>query len=102
MVIVDSLPYRYNVSKLLEVFAVRELAGKTRQSEPKVAINMLNPGLCHSALMRSAKGMQGMGLTVMKALLARTTEEGSRTLVHAAVVGMESHGKYLSECQEKE
>lgn len=43
-----------------------------------------------------------MGLTVMKALLARTTEGGSRTLVHAAVVGMESHGKYLSECQEKE
>ncbi|KAI9880399.1 MAG: hypothetical protein M1830_003439 [Pleopsidium flavum] len=93
---------RYNLSKLLEVFAVRELASKTSQSEPEVAINMLNPGFCHSELLRNATGMQGMVMAGMKALLARTTEEGSRTLVHAAGVGMETHGKYLSDCQEKD
>jgi len=35
----------------------------------------------------------------MKAVLARTTEAGSRTLVHACAAGEASHGKYLSECQ---
>lgn len=33
----------------------------------------------------------------MKALIARTTEVGSRTLVHAAGAGDETHGKYLSD-----
>lgn len=35
----------------------------------------------------------------MKFLLARTTEEGSRTLVHACDQGAESHGAYLSDCK---
>ena len=34
-------------------------------------------------------------------LIGRTAEEGSRTLVHAAAAGEESHGKYLSECRVK-
>ena len=32
------------------------------------------------------------------ALLARSTEVGSRTLVHAGAQGPESHGQYLSDC----
>jgi hypothetical protein len=36
---------------------------------------------------------------IMRFFLARTTEVGSRTLVHAASQGAESHGKYLSDCQ---
>ncbi|KAL7779016.1 hypothetical protein CFE70_008519 [Pyrenophora teres f. teres 0-1] len=31
--------------------------------------------------------------------MARTTEVGSRTLVHAGLQGEESHGKYFSDCQ---
>jgi hypothetical protein len=38
---------RYNVSKLLEVFAVREMGERTG-SEPSVVVNCVNPGLCHS------------------------------------------------------
>jgi hypothetical protein len=34
----------------------------------------------------------------MRFLLARKTEVGSRTLVHAGGQGVESHGKYLSDC----
>ncbi|KAI9871247.1 MAG: hypothetical protein M1830_003144 [Pleopsidium flavum] len=87
---------RYNVSKLLEVFFVRELASKTAtDSEPDVIINYINPGLCHSELARDA----GWGLYFMKLLLARTTECGSRTLVNAAEAGMESHGQYMSNCR---
>jgi retinol dehydrogenase-12 len=34
------------------------------------------------------------------AMNARTTEQGSRTLVHAATVaGSESHGQYMSDCK---
>jgi hypothetical protein len=35
----------------------------------------------------------------MRFLLARKTEVGSRTLVHASSQGVESHGKYLSDCE---
>ncbi len=89
---------RYNVSKLLEVFFTRELAARSSLSthpDDGVVINFLNPGLCHSELARNA----GFGLWLMKALLARTTEQGSRTLVHAAAAGVESHGQYLSNCR---
>ncbi len=37
-------------------------------------------------------------LTIAKALIARTTEVGSRTLVYSAAAGPESHGQYMSEC----
>jgi hypothetical protein len=38
----------------------------------------------------------------MNAELGRTAEEGSRTLLHGALGGQETHGKYLSECEVKE
>jgi NAD(P)-dependent dehydrogenase (short-subunit alcohol dehydrogenase family) len=82
---------RYPISKLLEVLAVRQLAPKLAGSG--VALNMLNPGLCHSELGRDA----GMILGIIKFLFARTTEVGSRTLVAAAAVGAQSHGKYMTD-----
>ncbi|KAF4154433.1 hypothetical protein CNMCM8927_008762 [Aspergillus lentulus] len=39
---------------------------------------------------------------IAKALIARTTEVGGRTLVHSAAGGFESHGQYMSECKVKE
>lgn len=83
---------RYYVSKLLEIFGVREIASLTGSSYP-VTINCLNPGFCHSELAREA----GWNLYIMGLLLARSTEVGSRTIVAAAEAGPESHGKYLSE-----
>lgn len=38
-------------------------------------------------------------MVIIKAILARSTEKGSRTLVHAASAGPESHGHYLHDCQ---
>lgn len=35
----------------------------------------------------------------MKFFLARSTEQGSRTLVSAATAGEETHGAYLSDCR---
>lgn len=39
---------RYPVSKLLEVFTVREFAERHPSATYPVTVNMLNPGLCHS------------------------------------------------------
>lgn len=86
---------RYNVSKLLEVFCTRELVARAKESgKPEVIINYLNPGLCHSELARDA----GWGLALIKFLFARTTEHGSRSLVHAVEAGPDTHGQYLSDC----
>jgi len=91
-----NMPDRYNVSKLLEVLYTRELAARTKESgKPQVIINYLNPGLCHSSL---AREIEGWAFYMVKALLARPTEHGSRTLVHAAEAGPETHGQYLSNC----
>jgi retinol dehydrogenase-12 len=90
---------RYNVSKLLEVFTVRHIARNHPVSQLHVTLNTLTPGLCESELLRD----QNMFLTAifgfMKKLFARTTEVGSRTLVHGGVAaGEETHGKFMSTC----
>lgn len=48
------------------------------------------------------QGITGYVVTAAKAVLARTTEVGGRTLVHSAAAGAESHGQYMSEAKVKE
>ncbi|KAJ5824923.1 Short-chain dehydrogenase/reductase SDR [Penicillium robsamsonii] len=82
---------RYPLSKLLQVLLVQELADRVRESE--VIVNMLNPGLCHSQLGRDL----GLGFKLVKLILARSTEVGSRTLVASAAAGVQSHGAYMTD-----
>ncbi|KAH7118517.1 hypothetical protein EDB81DRAFT_667994, partial [Dactylonectria macrodidyma] len=96
---------RYNTSKLLEVFLTRSIAAamhKGPHATQPVILNTVNPGLCHSVLDKDVKGVAGTILTVAKALMARTTEVGGRTLVHSTAAGEESHGQYMSACRVKE
>ncbi|KAI8940450.1 hypothetical protein NX059_004136 [Plenodomus lindquistii] len=86
---------RYQVSKLLEVLFVRAWCVKAGVEELPVSINLVNPGYCHSEFGRET----GLADKVGRFLLARTTEMGSRTLVHAGGLGAESHGKYVHDCQ---
>ncbi|CAD6591392.1 MAG: hypothetical protein ASARMPRED_005369 [Alectoria sarmentosa] len=80
----------YNVSKLLEIYYVRELAERTRtRGSLDVIINMINHGFCHSELTREIRSVAAAG----KLFLARTTEHGSRALVHASQAGVETHGQ---------
>jgi hypothetical protein len=51
-----------------------------------------------SELAREATGMAAWIFWFNKLLFARSTEYGSRTLVHAASQGAESHGQYFSDC----
>ncbi|KAK4506211.1 hypothetical protein PRZ48_004176 [Zasmidium cellare] len=83
---------QYPLSKLLEIFAVRSIGEK----DLGVTVNCLSPGFCESELARDA---DGIAFPMMKFFLARTTEKGSRTVVHAGSCGSETHGKYLSDCK---
>jgi hypothetical protein len=86
---------RYALSKLIEIFAIREMTERRPREDYPVTINMLNPGLCESDLAREGN----LQLKIMKKALARTAEQGSRTLVHGASAGADTHGHYLNHCQ---
>ncbi|KAL8907389.1 MAG: hypothetical protein Q9207_001439 [Kuettlingeria erythrocarpa] len=93
---------RYNVTKLMQVFGVRELAAQIDQSKkPKVTVNCLTPGFCYSEFGRDMSVFAQYFLSTMRFLLARSTEVGSRTLVAAAAaeVGEKSHGEYMADSQ---
>lgn len=86
-------PDHYNVSKLLGVLWVQELASKIDSSE--VVINSVNPGLCWSSLHRDD---DNFGFRAFKHLFAWTSAQGGHCLADAAIVqSSESHGNYLSE-----
>ncbi|KAI4265513.1 MAG: hypothetical protein L6R38_009365, partial [Xanthoria sp. 2 TBL-2021] len=71
---------RYGVSKLLEVFYLRELASRTATTTSKnnnIILNLVNPGLCHSELAREGD----FRVRALKLFLARTAEVGSRNLL---------------------
>jgi NAD(P)-dependent dehydrogenase (short-subunit alcohol dehydrogenase family) len=87
---------QYPVSKLIQLLIVRDIAENHPAGKSPVTINILNPGLCHSELAREAGGW---GFWLFKLLVARSTEVGSRTLVHAGAAGVETHGKYLDDCE---
>ena len=87
---------RYNTSKLLEVLFVRELVKHTSKLP---VITTVNPGFCESDLGRDYSALEVAILNVLKFLLARTTEVGSRNLVAGACAGEASHGMYMSDCQ---
>lgn len=91
----------YQVSKLLQVIAVREIAALTVKKNPFILINSVSPRLCSTDLTRNAEGASAFVMPIIMRLLAWTPEEGSRTLVHATVAGPESHGVLLSECSVK-
>lgn len=94
---------RYPLSKLMEHLCFRELVAQFDQSKRdntgQVTINCVNPGWCKTELSRY--GSETLFEKFMAIIFQRTSEEGSRTLVHGVTAGVESHGKYLSECQEK-
>lgn len=85
---------RYCVSKLLVLFATRELASrmKTSDKKPPVVVNTPNPSYCKSDLARDSS------VPAAPDFLARTAEMGSRALVHGLFAGPESSGQYLTNC----
>ncbi|KAI5461815.1 hypothetical protein BGZ63DRAFT_509386 [Mariannaea sp. PMI_226] len=89
---------RYSVSKLLIVYAVRELAKLVTlaDGESEVVVNYLCPGACKSDLSRNWQGLSRRVIFyLIQVTICKTTEEGARTLVYATGLGQESHGLWI-------
>ncbi|OJJ03945.1 hypothetical protein ASPVEDRAFT_43415 [Aspergillus versicolor CBS 583.65] len=87
---------RYPTSKLVLILALRELVSRM-SGDGSVVVNMVNPGFCHSELVRNSSGLMRLQVNLLKMILARTTEVGSRTLVAGGYAGKESHGMYMTD-----
>lgn len=90
---------RYQATKLLEVLLTREIVSRLASSgtaPPPVIINIVNPGLCKSTLDRSG-AQPPLALRILRAILDRKTEVGSRTFVLAACAPVTSHGEFQSD-----
>jgi len=90
---------RYELTKLMNVFFVRELT-KRLPANSLVVVTAVNPGYCKSELRRHLPFVIRIFDRIMEAMLARTTEEGSRQLLWAALGGagreFELRGAYVS------
>jgi hypothetical protein len=71
-------------------------------SKTNVTINMVSPGICNTGLARDTRWLIRLGQGVIRTAVARTAEEGSRTILHALFTGEDTHGKHLSGCKVKE
>ncbi|KAF8958275.1 short-chain dehydrogenase [Flammula alnicola] len=89
---------RYIDTKLLNIFFARAL--NDRLQGQSLIVNAVNPGYCYSSLTSSLKGPRAVADWIMKKVLARTSEEGSRQLIWAAVGGEDTkdqlRGAYIS------
>jgi len=94
---------RYRVSKLLLLYAVRSIAAKSPISpKSNVIINYLTPGACSTNIFRDDVGwIQKALMATLVAIITRTTEAGSRTLIHAVKpdIGEDTHGAFLMDCK---
>ena len=84
---------------VLGIMFIRELASRLPEPTPVIAC-AVDPGYCKSRITRNL-AIEWVISTFNKLTLAtRSTEEGSRTLVHAAVASDRSmHGRYLTSCE---
>ena len=94
--------YRYEVSKLVQLFLVRELAAQATNSDKgnsRVIVSSVNPGAVATNITRDPGVLLQTMVKVSQKLTCRTAAEGARTLVHAAEGAPETHGQYLDDCQ---
>ncbi|KAL9115235.1 MAG: hypothetical protein Q9227_001029 [Pyrenula ochraceoflavens] len=92
---------QYGNSKVFLEFAKAAMANLPSVRSPdgkvNVIINSSCPGFCQSDLARNVTGGSAILSTVawiVYGIVARTTEQGSRTLVSSTTQGVESHGKF--------
>lgn len=89
-------PKQYGISKLLLEYVVKNIASLARNDDGTIPliVNTVSPGFCVSSLGRQYNKFYERWLVwLVYKLFARTTEQGSRSLVSATVQGIESQGK---------
>ncbi|KAL8804030.1 MAG: hypothetical protein Q9182_002821 [Xanthomendoza sp. 2 TL-2023] len=90
---------QYSISKLFLMYAANELAttvqGNEKTAPCHVIVNNVNPGATATNLTRNITGIiLRIVAYIYLNLLARTAEEGSRSLVSACALGQKSHGGF--------
>ena len=88
---------QYAISKVLKMYVVKELATLAINSggEPQVLVTACCPGACITDLGRQYnRWYEQLAMRLLGPIIARTVEEGSRTLVSAATLGLESQAGY--------
>ncbi|CRG91410.1 hypothetical protein PISL3812_08458 [Talaromyces islandicus] len=94
----SNMDARYSLSKLLVVYAVREFAQRTKGEKSMVIVNTPNPSFCKSGLIDNMASGNTVAMRLSEKLIARSTEMGSRALVHGVISGPETNGQYLTNC----
>jgi NAD(P)-dependent dehydrogenase (short-subunit alcohol dehydrogenase family) len=84
------------------MYAIRELATLVPVERTGVTINMISPGLCNTGLIRNVNWKSWVTIKLTRAILGRSAEMGSRTVLYAVSCNGDTHGKYLSDCAIKE
>lgn len=90
----------YSLSKLLMMYGADRITrlARDKQGNPSPIVNTMCPGVCKSDLGRqyAAKGAAVRALIwFFFATFAKSTENGARTLVLAAMTGPDEHGKFI-------
>ncbi|KAI0183716.1 short-chain dehydrogenase/reductase [Xylaria flabelliformis] len=68
-------------------------AASTAGGSPDIIVNAVCPGLCKTDLGRNFGFVQKAIGSIVLSFIARTAEQGSRTLVSGTALGPESHGR---------
>lgn len=95
--------WRYATSKLMVHQCFHELVAALSNDKThnwsNVVVNLINPGWCGTELSREKP--HPLGERFAFAMMGWTAEKGSRMYMYALAAGRMSHGKYMSECQER-
>ncbi|KAK4945554.1 hypothetical protein LTR10_015173 [Elasticomyces elasticus] len=87
----------YCISKLLDVLFVRELVD--RVDFDRVVFDLVNPGMSRTAFTRDASAPARIADGIMRRIMGRSSEVGSRALVLGASAGPDSHGQFMNDGQ---
>ncbi|KAF9449782.1 NAD(P)-binding protein [Macrolepiota fuliginosa MF-IS2] len=74
---------RYLDTKLLNMFFVRAL--QNRLKSQSIIVTCVNPGLCHSELRRTVRGIAAGILAIYERVFARKTEDGGRLVAWVCI-----------------
>jgi retinol dehydrogenase 12 len=91
---------RYICSKLLLVWATREISKLTApEGRPEVIVTYSCPGACESDLAREWKDSLATRILLygINKTIAKTTEEGSRTIILGTLLDESKHGMFLKD-----
>jgi len=89
---------QYMVTKLLLMYAMDGIVAQTQvvDGQPDVIVTTVCPSLCRSNLGRDFSSILKIPNALFQMVFARSSEEGSRTIVSGAALDADAHGQFWS------